>query len=142
MSPNILLTTPYKLCKCEQCYNASKEKYNTFNHMHTTTHVLNVIYESGSLYKTKGKNNNIINYYFKQLYNTMQNKIHTAICMYKYKTIPSLVPHLQRITLFSWPTRRRVFTMMSNPASSMFIQNATSSLHMSTNSKPFLPRIL
>ena len=44
-------------------------------------------------------------------------------------------------TLFSWPTRNRVFNMMSNPASSMFLQNATSSLHMSTSSNPSFPRI-
>lgn len=50
MSPNILLTSQYKLCKCEKCSNASKKKYNTFYHIHSTTHVLNILYESGSLY--------------------------------------------------------------------------------------------
>ena len=44
-------------------------------------------------------------------------------------------------TLFSWPTRNLVFNMMSNPASSIFLQNATSSLHMSTSSNPSFPRI-
>ena len=141
MSPNILLASQYKLCKCEKCSNASKKKYNTFNHIHSTTHVLNILYESGSLYKTKGHNNSIIHYYFKQLYNTIQSKIQTAACMYKYKTIPALVPYVQRTTLFSCPTRNRVFNMMSKPASSIFLQKATSSLHISTNSKPFLPRI-
>jgi len=138
MSPSILLATQYKLCKCEEC---TKKRYNTYNRIHNTKHVLNMIYESGSLNKTKGKSNNIIHYYFKQLYNTIQTKIHTAACMYKYKTIPALVPYLQRTTLFSCPTRNRVFNMMSKPASSIFLQKATSSLHMSTNSKPFLPRI-
>ena len=140
MSPGIILATQYyKLCKCEKC---NKKDYNIYNRIQNTKHVLNMIYESGSLNKTKGQHNSIIHYYFKQFYNTLQSKIHTAVCMYKYKTIPALVPYLQRTTLFSWPTRRRVFNMMSKPASSMFLQNATSSLHMSTNSKPFLPRIL
>ena len=50
-------------------------------------------------------------------------------------------PKPYNTTLFSWPTRNLVFNMMSNPASSMFLQNATSSLHMSTSSNPSFPRI-
>ena len=54
---------------------------------------------------------------------------------------PSVKPSIYSTTLFSWPTRNRVFNMMSKPASSMFLQNATSSLHISTSSKPSFPRI-
>lgn len=46
-----------------------------------------------------------------------------------------------KTTLFSCPTRNRVFNIMSNPASSIFLQNATSSLHISTSSNPSFPRI-
>ena len=44
-------------------------------------------------------------------------------------------------TYFSCPTRNRVFNIISNPASSIFLQNATSSEHMSTSSNPSFPRI-
>lgn len=50
-------------------------------------------------------------------------------------------PSPYNTTLFSWPTRNRVFNMMSKPASSMFLQNATSSEHISTSSNPSFPRI-
>lgn len=57
----------------------------------------------------------------------------------QFNRLPSLP--LYNTTFFSCPTRNRVFNMMSNPASSMFLQNATSSLHMSTSSNPSFPRI-
>ena len=52
-----------------------------------------------------------------------------------------VTPSIYSTTLFSCPTRNRVFNIMSNPASSMFLQNATSSLHISTSSNPSFPRI-
>ena len=60
---------------------------------------------------------------------------------YKSLAYPQSYPQAYKITYFSWPTRKRVFNMMSNPASSTFLQNATSSEHMSTNSIPSFPRI-
>ena len=129
MTPGILLATQYykSLCKCEQC-NMKKDKRDyTYNRIKNTTHILNIIYESYPLYKSKGQYNNIIYYYFKQLYNnlhnTIYNKIHnkiqTAVYLYKYNTIPALVSYTQKITRLSCPTCRRVLSMMSNPASSM-----------------------
>ena len=58
-----------------------------------------------------------------------------------YQRLPIAYPPLYNTTLFSWPTRNLVFNIMSNPASSIFLQNATSSLHMSTSSNPSFPRI-
>ena len=55
--------------------------------------------------------------------------------------LPKVKPSIYSTTFFSCPTRNRVFNMMSNPASSIFLQNATSSLHMSTSSNPSFPRI-
>ena len=63
------------------------------------------------------------------------NKMHTIL------TFPKVTPSIYSTTLFSWPTRNRVFNMMSKPASSMFLQNATSSEHISTSSNPSFPRI-
>jgi len=55
--------------------------------------------------------------------------------------LPSVKSSIYNTTFFSCPTSNRVFNMMSYPASSMFLQNATSSLHMSTSSNPSFPRI-
>lgn len=61
--------------------------------------------------------------------------------MYTILTSPKVTPSIYSTTLFSWPTRNRVFNIMSKPASSMFLQNATSSEHISTSSNPSFPRI-
>lgn len=118
------------------------------------------LYEIGSLHKTKGSSPNFISHYISSFFDTMKYTIYTAIHYHRplpctftvsrsfiadhqkqfnrlYK--PSLP--LYNTTFFSCPTRNRVFNMMSNPASSMFLQNATSSLHMSTSSNPSFPRI-
>lgn len=125
------------------------------------------LYEIGSLHKTKGATPNFISHYISSFFDTMKHTIYTAIhyhrplpCtftvsrsfiadhqkqfnrLYKpaaYQRLSSLP--LYKTTFFSCPTRNRVFNMMSNPASSMFLQNATSSLHMSTSSNPSFPRI-
>ncbi len=111
------------------------------------------LYEVGSLHKTKGSHPNIIQYYISSFFDTMKHTIYHAI-HYQPPTPPTFVVQRSFITeyqkqfmkpynttLFSWPTRNLVFNMMSNPASSMFLQNATSSLHMSTSSNPSFPRI-
>ena len=63
------------------------------------------------------------------------NRLYTIMAFSKVK------PSIYSTTLFSCPTRNRVFNIMSNPASSIFLQNATSSLHISTSSNPSFPRI-
>lgn len=142
-----------KHCSCKQCRNlCSCEDCNEitlYSRIRNTMSVVQTIYETGSLYKTKGGNNSIIHYYFKQLYSVF-DRIHCAIHLKRYGCIPELKPFIRiqgskdpyRTTDFSWPTRSRVFNIMSNPASSTFLQNATSSLHISTSSTPSFPRIL
>jgi len=111
------------------------------------------LYEVGSLHKTKGSHPNIIQYYISSFFDTMKHTIYHAI-HYQPTKPPTFVVQRSFITeyqkrfnkpynttLFSWPTRNLVFNMMSNPASSIFLQNATSSLHMSTSSNPSFPRI-
>ena len=161
-----------KHCSCKQCRNLCScndcTEITLYGRIQNTMNIIQTIYKTGSLYKTKGENNNIIHYYFKQFYNNVFDKIHCAIHMKRYGCIPGLKPFPiyknlligskdpligskdpligskdpYRTTNFSWPTRSRVFNIMSNPASSMFLQNATSSLHISTNSTPSFPRIL
>jgi len=169
-----------KHCSCKQCRNlCSCEDCNEitlYTRIKNTMSVVQTIYETGSLYKTKGGNNNIIHYYFKQFYNNVFDKLRCAVHMKQYGCIPALKPfpiyknpwiqpknhwiqpknhwiqpknhwiqpkfYNYRTTDFSWPTRSRVFNIMSKPASSIFLQNATSSLHISTSSTPSFPRIL
>ena len=121
-----------------------------------------VLYEIGSLHKTKGTDPSIISYYISSCINTLKHTIYMAIhyprwqkpSPYTFTVSKSFIGEHQKqfnrlykpsayynTTFFSWPTRNRVFNMMSNPASSMFLQNATSSEHMSTSSNPSFPRI-
>ena len=147
-----------KHCSCKQCRNLCScndcTKITLYGRIQNTWSIVHTIYETGSLYQTKGGNNSIIHYYFKQLYNSVFDKLRCAIHMKQYGCIPGLKPFPiyknlligskdpYRTTDFSWPTRSRVFNIISNPASSMFLQNATSSLHISTSSSPSFPRIL
>lgn len=116
--------------------------------------IVSHLYEIGSLHTTKGTNSSIFRYYLIQLNESITRKIHTAIHMKRYGTIPSLTPFIMKplqipyrsvvpynTTYFSCPTRNRVFNIISNPASSIFLQKATSSEHMSTSSNPSFPRI-
>lgn len=120
------------------------------------------LYEIGSLHKTKGVTPNFISHYISSFFDTMKHTIYAAIhyrrplpCTFTVSKsfitdhqkqfnrlyLPSVKSSIYNTTFFSCPTRNRVFNMMSNPASSMFLQNATSSLHMSTSSNPSFPRI-
>lgn len=127
------------------------------------------LYEIGSLHKTKGVTPNFISHNISSFFDTMKHTIYAAIhyrrplpCTFTvsksfitehqkqfnrlYKPQATfgklkVKPSIYSTTFFSCPTRNRVFNMMSNPASSMFLQNATSSLHMSTSSNPSFPRI-
>ena len=166
------------LCSCDDCNDIT-----LYTRIRNTMSVVQTIYETGSLHKTKGGNNSIIHYYFKQFYNNVFDKLRCAVHMKQYGCIPTLKPfsiyknpwiqpknpwiqpknpwiqpnnpwiqpknpwiqpkfYNYRTTDFSWPTRSRVFNIMSKPASSIFLQNATSSLHISTSSTPSFPRIL
>lgn len=128
------------LCSCDECTEVT-----VYTHIRNTWLITHTIYEIGSLYQTKGGNNSIIHYYFKQFYNSVFDKIRCAIHIKQYGYIPALKPlkvSIYKTTDFSWPTRSRVFNIMSKPASSIFLQNATSSLHISTSSTPSFPRIL
>ena len=162
-----------KHCSCKQCRNLCScdncNETTLYSRIRNTMSVVQTIYETGSLYKTKGGNNSIIHYYFKQFYNNVFDKLRCAVHMKQYGCIPALKPfsiyknpwiqpknpwiqsknpwiqpknYNYRTTDFSWPTRSRVFNIMSKPASSIFLQNATSSLHISTSSTPSFPRIL
>lgn len=153
MIPSILLATVHynNACFCSKCDIATRlycDKHcdmdcgiesRKLNIIKNTAHVLSAIYEVGSLYKTRGKSSNIFYHYLQMQYYSFQEKIKTGLFMFYYKQPP--VCHYSK-TAFSWPTRNRVFNIMSKPASSIFLQNATSSLHMSTNSMPSFPRIL
>lgn len=154
MIPSILLATVYynNACFCLNCDIATRqycdkhcemdcgiESRKKLHILKNTALILSSIYEVGSLYKTRGQSNNIFYHYVQMHYYSIQEKIKTAIYMAHYKLPPVLV---YSKTAFSWPTRNRVFSIMSKPASSIFLQNATSSLHMSTNSMPSFPRIL
>ena len=120
------------------------------------------LYEIGSLHKTKGVTPNFISHYISSFFDTMKHTIYTAIhyrrplpCTFTVSRsfiadhqkqfnkmhTRKVTPSIYSTTLFSWPTRNRVFNIMSKPASSMFLQNATSSEHISTSSKPSFPRI-
>jgi len=140
----------------------SKTDDSVFQKMTNYKKSVNFLYEVGSLHKTKGSHPNIIQYYISSFFGTMKHTIYHAI-HYQPPKPPTFVVQRSFITeyqkqfskpkatfgkakpynttLFSWPTRNLVFNMMSNPASSMFLQNATSSLHMSTSSNPSFPRI-
>ena len=147
----------------------SKTDDSVFQKMTNYKKSVNFLYEVGSLHKTKGSHPNIIQYYISSFFDTMKHTIYHAI-HYQPPKPPTFVvrrsfiteyqkqfsklsayqrsasPYQRSLsayntTLFSWPTRNLVFNMMSNPASSMFLQNATSSLHMSTSSNPSFPRI-
>lgn len=102
--------------------------------------IIQYCYKIGSLHKTKGQNSSIINYHLSKL----RQSVYLAAYMIRYGMSPLL--HIWKkyynTMAFSCPTRNRVLTMMSYPASSMFLQKATSSEHMSTNSLPLFPRIL
>jgi hypothetical protein len=130
------------LCSCNKC----KNEITLYGRIMNTVNIVHTIYETGSLYKTKGSDNNIMNHYITQFYTSIRDKIRCAIYLKQHNCIPALKPlrinYLYNTTYFSWPTRNRVFNIMSNPASSMFLQNATSSLHISTKSNPSFPRIL
>ena len=120
------------------------------------------LYEIGSLHKTKGVTPNFISHNISSFFDTMKHTIYAAIhyrrplpCTFTVSKsfitehqkqfnrlyLSKVKPSIYSTTFFSCPTRNRVFNMMSNPASSMFLQNATSSLHMSTSSNPSFPRI-
>lgn len=153
MLATLFATQQYaKHCSCKQCRNLCScedcNKITLYSRIRNTMSVVQTIYETGSLYKTKGKNNSIIHYYFKQFYNSVFDKLRCAVHMKQYGCIPAIKPlrfpthSIYRTTDFSWPTRSRVFNIMSKPASSIFLQNATSSLHISTSSTPSFPRIL
>lgn len=143
-----------KHCSCKQCRNLCScddcNEITLYSRIRNTMSVVQTMYETGSLYKTKGGNNSIIHYYFKQFYNSVFDKLQCAVHMKRYGCIPALRPLSilgslgpnYRTTDFSWPTRSRVFNIMSKPASSIFLQKATSSLHISTSSTPSFPRIL
>jgi len=138
----------------------SKTDDSVFQKMTNYKKSVDFLYEVGSLHKTKGSHPNIIQYYISSFFDTMKHTIYHAI-HYQPPKPPTFVvrrsfiteyqkqfskatfgkPSPYNTTLFSWPTRNLVFNMMSNPASSMFLQNATSSLHMSTSSNPSFPRI-
>ena len=131
-----------------------------YSYMPTISH----LYEIGSLHNTKGADSSFFRYYLSQVNESIKQKINTAIHVKRYGTIPSLTPFIMKplqipyktfykntqltpykayynTTYFSCPTRNRVFNIISNPASSIFLQNATSSEHMSTSSNPSFPRI-
>ena len=125
-----------------------------YSYMPTISH----LYEIGSLYNTKGADSSFFRYYVVKLNESIKRKIHTAIHVKRYGTIPVLTPFIMKplqipcksvipckscykTTHFSCPTRNRVFSIISNPASSIFLQNATSSEHISTSSNPSFPRI-
>lgn len=108
-----------------------------------------------SLHTTKGSSSCIIRHYITGWCTVMKRLITEAIHTTHNKISgQNIIPYTfaskrtihtamhYNTTLFSWPTRNRVFNIMSNPASSIFLQKATSSLHISTNSKPSFPRIL
>jgi len=140
----------------------SKTDDSVFQKMTNYKKSVDFLYEVGSLHKTKGSHPNIVQYYISSFFDTMKHTIYHAI-HYQPPKPPTFVvrrsfiteyqksftkpkatfgkPSAYNTTLFSCPTRNRVFNMMSNPASSMFLQNATSSLHMSTSSNPSFPRI-
>lgn len=120
------------------------------------------LYEIGSLHKTKGVTPNFISHNISSFFDTMKHTIYAAIhyrrplpCTFTVSKsfitehqkqfnkmhTRKVTPSIYSTTFFSCPTRNRVFNMMSNPASSIFLQNATSSEHISTSSNPSFPRI-
>jgi hypothetical protein len=140
MTPAILLATIHydNMCFCRKCDKKTRHCCDTVCYKQIAKS-MTLLYEIGSLYKTRGKSSNIFYHYIQMQYYSFQDKIKTGLFMFYYKYPP--VCHYNK-TAFSWPTRNRVFSIMSKPASSIFLQNATSSLHMSTNSIPSFPRIL
>ena len=122
MLATLFATQQYaKHCSCKQCRNLCScedcNKITLYSRIRNTMSVVQTIYETGSLYKTKGENNSIIHYYFKQFYNSVFDKLRCAVHIKQYGCIPAIKPL-------------------------RFLQNATSSLHISTSSTPSFPRIL